>query len=50
VLLRDRGVPFIFHTGHGSQTRLTELFPGSVTCNKPSSPDALIDALLLLMA
>jgi CheY-like chemotaxis protein len=50
VLLRDRGVPFIFHTGHGSRTRLGELFPGSVTCNKPSSPDALIDSLVQLMA
>ena len=50
AMLRDRDVPFIFHTGHGSRTRLAELFPGSVTCSKPSSPDTLIHALLLLMA
>ncbi|MEO6092822.1 MAG: response regulator [Novosphingobium sp.] len=49
AMLRARGVPFIFHTGHGSRTRLAELFPGSVTCNKPTSPDALINTLLVLM-
>jgi CheY-like chemotaxis protein len=47
--LRARGVPFVFHTGHGSHARLSEMFPGSITCAKPSSPATLIDKLLRLL-
>lgn len=45
-LLRTRGIPFVFHTGHGSRASLSERFPGSLTCNKPTLPSALITALL----
>ena len=45
-ILIDRGVPIVFHTGHGSPTRLAEMFPGSVTFSKPTLPETLILALL----
>ena len=45
-LLRARDVPFVFHTGHGSRASLSELFPGSLTCSKPTLPSTLISALL----
>ncbi len=41
-LLRRRGVPFAFHTGHGSRTELAALFPGATTFSKPALPEALI--------
>ena len=45
-LLRARGIPFVFHTGHGSRVSLSERFPGSLTCSKPTTPATLITALL----
>jgi CheY-like chemotaxis protein len=45
-LLRSRGIPFVFHTGHGSRANLSERFPGSLTCSKPTLPSTLISALL----
>ena len=41
-LLLQRGVPFVFHTGHGSRAHLTQLFPAAVTLMKPTRPDTLI--------
>jgi CheY-like chemotaxis protein len=41
-LLLQRGVPFVFHTGHGSRTQLSALFPGTTTFLKPSMPETLI--------
>ena len=46
--LTERGVPFVFHTGHGSRIKLAEMFPGSITCTKPTLPETLIDTLLRL--
>lgn len=45
-MLLQRGVPFVFHTGHGSRTMLTQLFPGTVTLMKPTLPETLIGYLL----
>jgi CheY-like chemotaxis protein len=47
-ILRERGVPFIFHTGHATRESLELLFPGSVTCTKPTQPSTLITELLRL--
>lgn len=47
--LRERGVPIVFHTGHGSRIRLAEMFPGSVTCSKPTLPETLVLTLLQLL-
>jgi CheY-like chemotaxis protein len=47
-LLLQREVPFVFHTGHGSRSELTQLFPGTVTLMKPTLPETLIGHLLRL--
>lgn len=41
-LLRRRGVPFAFHTGHASRSELGALFPGTMTFIKPAMPETLI--------
>lgn len=48
-LLRQRGVPFLFHTGHGSRSQLGLLFPGTLTFAKPALPEVLIDHLSRIM-
>jgi CheY-like chemotaxis protein len=45
-LLRQRGVPFAFHTGHGSRSELAALFPGTMTFTKPTLPETLIRHLM----
>ncbi len=47
-LLLQRGVPFLFHTGHGSRSQLDSLFPGALTLMKPTLPETLIGHLLSL--
>lgn len=47
-LLLQRGVPFLFHTGHGSRSELTQLFPGALTLMKPSLPETLVAQILRL--
>ncbi len=47
-ILRRRGIPFIFHTGHGSHLIHGEMFPGSTTCLKPTSSETLIELLAAL--
>ena len=44
--LRERGVPFVFHTGHGSPRELGAMYPESMTCVKPVRPETLIATLL----
>lgn len=44
-LLRRRGVPFAFHTGHGSRSEMAALFPGATTFMKPALPEALVEHL-----
>ncbi len=41
-LLRQRGVPFAFHTGHASRSEMGALFPGTTTFIKPTLPETLI--------
>lgn len=45
-LLHQRGVPFAFHTGHGSRAELGSLFPGATTFSKPTMPETLIAHLM----
>ena len=47
-VLQRRGIPFIFHTGHGSRRAHGEMFPGTITCLKPTLPETLIDLLAKL--
>ncbi len=44
-VLQRRGIPFIFHTAHGSRRAHSEMFPGAITCLKPTLPEMLIDLL-----
>lgn len=48
AILQQRGIPFLFHTGHGSRSELAVMFPGAVTCIKPALPGALVLLLLRL--
>lgn len=43
--LRERGVPFVFHTGHGDAPRLIRQFPGVRICRKPMDVSDLLDDL-----
>ena len=40
--LMERGVPFLFHTGHGRREQLSQLFPGVHTCIKPTMAETLV--------
>lgn len=46
--LQQRGVPLVFHTGHGSRMGHSRMFPGSVTCTKPTLPETLVRTLAKL--
>lgn len=46
AILQQRGIPFVFHTAHGSRIELSAMFPGAVTCTKPTMPDTLVLQLL----
>jgi CheY-like chemotaxis protein len=47
-VLLQRRVPFVFHTGHGSRSELTALFPGTTTFIKPTLTETLISHLAKL--
>jgi DNA-binding response OmpR family regulator len=46
--LHDRGVPIIFHTGHGS-TELTSQWPRSRVVVKPARAEDLLSAIMSLL-
>ena len=48
--LRARGVPFLFHTGHGDRTALARHFAGVPVCTKPVLSERLVDAVKGLLA
>ena len=43
--LQARGVPFLFHTGHGDSTQLQQRFAGAKVCNKPFQTERLVKEL-----
>ncbi|MCP1199354.1 response regulator [Notoacmeibacter sp. MSK16QG-6] len=47
--LRERGVPFLFHTGHGTRSELKEQFGDVTVCKKPVLSEQLIDAVAKLL-
>ncbi|HTI01265.1 MAG TPA: response regulator [Acidisoma sp.] len=49
-LLRDAGMPIIFHSGHADQVMLEGRYPGAAFCGKPCSPAALRAKLVTLLA
>lgn len=44
-LLAERGVPFLFHTGHAGEGEIAERFPDATVCIKPQRTDDVLDRL-----
>lgn len=49
-ILRDAGVPIIFHSGHADATSLRGRYPQALVCSKPCSPSALRAAVETVLA
>ena len=49
ILLIERGVPVIVHTGIGAPDELRERYPDVPVCLKPIASDRVVEALLKLM-
>lgn len=47
--LADRGIPFLFHTGHGRRYDLAGRYPGVLVVKKPADPDHLVRVLASLL-
>ena len=47
--LRARGVPFLFHTGHGTKAGLNERYFGAVVCSKPILSEHLVAMVARLL-
>ena len=45
-MLRDAGVPLIFHSGHADENQLKTRYPDAQVYSKPCSPSLLREALL----
>ena len=48
--LQARGIPFLFHTGHGDSAVLQERFAGAPVCNKPFQTERLVNELEKLIS
>jgi DNA-binding response OmpR family regulator len=46
--LCERGIPIIFHTGHGSAEKLVGRWPGSKVLIKPVRSDMLLSTIALM--
>lgn len=44
-VLERRGVPFLFHTGHGDSKTLRKQFANAPVCNKPFQTERLVNEL-----
>ena len=44
-ILVARGIPFVFHTGHGKRAELEAAYTAAIVCAKPSTPERVIEAL-----
>lgn len=49
-ILQDRGIPFLFHTGHGSREELSRRFDGAPVFIKPVLPERLVTKLAGLLS
>ena len=47
--LEGRGVPFLFHTGHGDREALTRRFQAATVCTKPMLTERLVEATAELL-
>jgi DNA-binding response OmpR family regulator len=48
-MLKARGVPFLFYTGHGRRTALAGDYPDAPVCQKPLSSDEVLRVLAKLL-
>jgi DNA-binding response OmpR family regulator len=48
-VLQERGVPFLFHTGHGTKEELSERYSEALVCRKPTMSEDLIAAVAGLL-
>lgn len=48
--LHERGVPFVFHSGHAELDELTRRYPGAQAITKPASETVLVRTLERVMA
>lgn len=44
-ILVERGIPFLFHTGHGTKAALAERFADVPVCPKPAAAKPLLETL-----
>ena len=44
-VLKDRGTPFVFHTGRGSHDKIKARFPDASICTKPAEVTLLLREL-----
>lgn len=49
-ILEKRGVPFLFHTGHGDSNTLRKQFANAPVCNKPFQTERLVSELEKLIS
>lgn len=45
-IVAERGIGFIFHSGHATGLDLKARFPGAPVCSKPAAPGELVRLLL----
>lgn len=43
--LREKSIPFVFHTGHGDKSQIEDRFPRSTVFKKPTSTDIMLKKL-----
>ena len=43
--LRQKNIPFVFHTGHGDKRQIEERFPCSTVFKKPTSTEIMLKQL-----
>lgn len=48
--LRQKNIPFVFHTGHGNKHQIEERFPRSTVFKKPTSTDIMLKKLFSFSA
>ena len=48
-VLCEQGIPFVFHTGHGSRQELKERFDSAPVCLKPAMTDEILRSVARLL-
>ncbi len=48
-VLKDRGVPFLFHTGHAKPADVSDRFPGAPIISKPAAIGRIVSTMASLV-